>query len=108
MNMTVNDLPVIAWVATPPDTGTRPGAFIIVDRGDKSSTHRFVTAWAASDRDAVGWMNGGYYTTFAAALTNFTRRVSDHPFPYDRAPRVPDEAEGAPSSAAYGKDGELY
>ena len=71
---TINGYPVIAAALTPGGRGLRPGATILVDRGE-GSHDRYVVAWAgwsAQDGWDRSWCHGHYRSDFSDIWRVFT------------------------------------
>lgn len=73
MTDTVNGYPVVASFGTVSARATRPGRYIMVDRGE-SSPHRWVVAWQADGEGA--WYHGNYFADEIEAKAVFLEKAA--------------------------------
>lgn len=73
----VNGFDIIAEFATPKGPATRAGRVIIVDRGEKTLRHRYVTAWQGREGPVWDneWSTGHYFNEIYDALDDFAARA---------------------------------
>lgn len=69
---TIHGYDVIASSKTPTTDMTRPGRYVLVDRGE-GHAQRFVTAWQGDGDDE--WSTGHYFDERKAAFDDFMQRA---------------------------------
>jgi hypothetical protein len=80
MHETINGYPILATYFTPAGDGFSAGRILLVDRGEKHGTERYIVAWQrkANTPGACwykGWEEHRYYRTLKEGRDAFIKRV---------------------------------